>query len=84
MEQANEDLQPELKEKNKVIAFLQDVHDYGNKEEEDGEGVANMEKDVGVSHPDSSYSFSPMLGQLTNSQHLLTSSTHSVPTALMT
>ena len=64
MEQANEDLQAELKEKNELIAFLQDVHDYGNEEEEDGEGVANMEKDMGVSHPDSSYSFSPMLGQL--------------------
>ena len=80
LEQVNEDLdlQAELKEKNELIAFLQDVHDYGNEEEEDEEGVANIEKDMGVSHPDSSYSFS-MLGQLTDNQHLLTSSTHSVP-----
>ena len=54
LEQANKDLQAQLKEKNKVIVFLQDVLDYANKEEEDGEDV------------------------------LLTSSTHSVPTASWT
>ena len=84
LEQVNEDLQTELKEKNELIAFLQNVHDYGNEEEEDGEGVANMETDMGVSHPDSSYSFSPMSGQLTDNQHLFTSSTHSVPAASWT